>query len=287
MSRHVACRAAATGAGGRDHLVFSHANGFPAAVYRELLDAWGERFVVSAVPRYGHGAAYPVSRRWPGLARQLQDHVEAHVAPGDRLWLVGHSLGGYVSVLAAAGLGARVSGVVLLDSPLIAGWSGGLVRYGRRLGLDRYLMPLRETQQRRSHWPDLDAVHAHFLAKPAFARWEPRTLRHYVESGTVPAADGGRRLWFDPEVELAIYRSLPTTTVVEAARRASAPIGFVGGTRSRELRQVGLRATRAAVGGQLGWIEGSHLFPMERPAETVAAVSGMVSAMSGRQAQAA
>ena len=56
----------------KDALVFSHANGFPAPVYRVLFDALGERFDVSAVDRFGHDQRYPVGRGWPGLVAQLR-----------------------------------------------------------------------------------------------------------------------------------------------------------------------------------------------------------------------
>lgn len=271
----------------RDHLVFAHANGFPGAVYGELLEDWAGDFEVSAIDRFGHAPGYAVARGWAGLTRQLVEHVHARVDPQARLWLAGHSLGGYVSVLAAAALGTRVQGVVLLDSPLIGGVSAQLVRCGRRLGLDRYLLPLRQTRRRRREWPDLEAAQAHFAARGAFASWDARALRHYVEQGTLSRGDGGRVLAFDPDIELAIYRSLPTGSVVAAARAATAPLGFIGGTHSRELRQVGLRATRAATGGRIAWVDGSHLFPMERPRETAQAVRGMIRAMHALAARAA
>jgi len=261
----------------RGALVFSHANGFPAGTYRHLLTTLGQRFDVSHVDRFGHDSRYPVTRGWPGLVRQLIDHVEA-LPQGARPWLVGHSLGGYLSVLAAAKLGDGVSGVVLLDSPLIEGRGAIAIRWGRRLGLDRYLMPLTQTARRRSQWPDIDAVHAHFADKPAFARWHADVLRDYARHGTV-AVDAGRRLHFDPEEELRIYRSLPTRTVAAAARACTAPIAFVGGSHSREVRHIGLDATRRVVARRLAMVEGGHLFPMERPEDTVAAILAAIDGM--------
>jgi len=264
-----------------DALVFSHANGFPAGTYRVLLDALSAHFDVSAVERFGHAPAYPVGRGWPGLKAQLLDHISAHVAPKQRLWLVGHSLGGYLSVLAAHALGARVAGVVLLDSALIDGISAHVVKFGRRIGLDRHLMPLEQTLQRRTHWPDAEAVVAHFARKAAFADWEPRVLRDYAVRGT-REVDGRRELAFDHQVEYRIYRTLPTRSISAAARAVQAPIGFIAGKQSREVRYIGLRHTRDVVGARLHWIDGSHLFPMERPDETARMVLSCIHDM-GRE----
>ena len=47
---------------------------------------------------------------------------------------------------------------------------------------------------------------------------------------------------------------------------------IIGGTQSNEVRQVGMRATQRLTHGQVSWIDGSHLFPFEKPAETAAEV---------------
>jgi surfactin synthase thioesterase subunit len=57
------------------------------------------------------------------------------------------------------------------------------------------------------------------------------------------------------------------------------PVSFLAGTESREIRQVGLSATRRIAGERFEWIEGSHLYPMERPIETARAVQRMLYAM--------
>ena len=117
------------------------------------------------------------------------------------------------------------------------------------------------------------AAHAHFLAKPAFAAFAPGVLADYVAAGINAPATGGARLAFDRGVETRIYNTLPDH-VPRALRRGplQCPMAFVGGTRSAEVRRVGLAATRRAAQGRLSQVEGSHLFPLERPAETAAVV---------------
>jgi pimeloyl-ACP methyl ester carboxylesterase len=61
------------------------------------------------------------------------------------------------------------------------------------------------------------------------------------------------------------------------ARRLKAPVGFIAGTRSAEMRQGGLDATRRFIGpGRYREIEGSHLFPFERPEAAAQAVLNLL-----------
>ncbi len=268
-----------------DSLIFSHANGFPLPVYRRLFAALQPAFACTGVLRFGHDPARPPTVGWPYLVDELVEFVQALPRNGQRLWLVGHSLGGYLSVLAAERLQAHVHGVVMLDSPVIAGMSAAAIRFGRATGVDRWLMPIRQTRQRCREWPDADAAHAHYAAKPAFARWHPDMLRDYADHGTVPTGRGRRELLFDRDVELRIYRSLPTGHVAEIGTRLPMPVAFIGGKESREVRHIGLRATRAVVGERLYWTEGSHLFPMEAPDATAMLIRDAIATMRGDDAR--
>ncbi len=266
-------------------IVFSHANSFPAGTYRLLFDVWGAAgWNVIALPRIGHNAAFPVTRNWPHLLAELAQFVDQHAA-GQPLHLVGHSLGGFLSLMLACQRPQQVATVVMLDSPVVAGWRASAARAARALGVFERVSPARVARGRRQHWPSTSAALAHYAAKPAFARWDARMLQGYIESGIEadpqPEAPQAVRLAFSRDVEAQIYATLPLRLPALLRRQPpSATLHFVAGTRSAELRQAGMAATRTLVGQRLQWIEGTHLFPMERPEETAAAVLGCLGARS-------
>jgi pimeloyl-ACP methyl ester carboxylesterase len=262
-------------------LVFSHANGFPAGTYSMLFEAWrAAGWRVIALPRFGHDSRWPVTSNWPHLRDELLAFI-AHEAPGERVALVGHSLGGYVSLLAASKKPAAAAAVVLLDSPVLDGWRAHSVHVMKLSGLMKRLSPGRVSAHRRWQWPSREAALAHFQAKAAFARWHPRVLADYIAHGLEPDPAGATpaavRLAFDRAVETRIYDTLPHHLGQLLHRHpAQAPVAYVAGTRSAEGRRVGLAGTRRVVHQRLAWIEGTHLFPMEHPADTAAAVLGFI-----------
>lgn len=254
---------------------FSHANGFPASTYRTLFAELSDDYELRYIERIGHDSRFPVTSDWPHLVEELlADIGRRYERP---VWLVGHSLGGYLSLMAALRHPHWVRGVVMLDSPVIAGWRASLLRFTQWTGLDERLSPAAATRTRRTQWASREEAWRHFHAKPAFARWDERVLSDYIDFG-IPqhAADGGRVLAFDRHIEYRIYRTLPRTLGARLAHGAPAPVGFIAGTQSKEIRQVGLDATARAAHGRIEWIEGSHLFPMERPIETARVLLGML-----------
>ena len=254
-------------------IVFSHANGFPAGTYRLLFETWREAgWRVLAVPKFGHDARYPVTSGWPQLRNQLIDFV-THEAPGERVHLVGHSLGGYLSLLAACKRPDIAAGVVLIDSPVLAGWRAHSVQMVKLTRLIGRISPGRVSQSRRHRWASAEAAHAHYAAKALFARWDPRVLADYVAAGIEPDEASGVRLAFSREVETKLYNTLPHHFGALLKRHPPAcPVSFIGGTRSAEVRQVGMAETRAVTRGRIEWLDGTHLFPMEQPLAAAQAV---------------
>lgn len=245
-------------------IVFSHANGFPAGTYRLIFEAWrAAGYEVHAIEKLGHDPEYPVTSNWPHLRRQLADFVERKV--GRPAFLVGHSLGGFLSLMTAIRFPQLARGVVLLDSPVIYGWKARALQFAKATGWNERLSPGQVSRKRRNRWSDPDEVLKHFVEKPAFARWHPNVLADYVKAGT-EADEQGRRLAFDRQVETDIYNTLPHHMGRLAHRYPpSCPVAFVGGTISKEVQQVGMAATQRVTQGRVSWIDGGHLFPFEKP----------------------
>ena len=259
-------------------IVFSHGNGFPAATYRLLFDAWRRAgHAVHAVDRYGHDPRFPVTSNWPHLRDQLIHFIEGEV--GTPVLLIGHSLGGMLSVLAASRRPDLALGVLLLDAPLIAGWRAQGLRMAKATGLIRRISPGHIARVRRTAWPTRAAVRQHFERKHVFARWDPRVLDDYVNGAFVRTGHGDQAwtLAFDRNVEARIYETLPHHVGTLLRRHPlRCPIGFIGGRQSAEARQAGVELTRRIAGERFEWIEGTHLFPMEHPDETSARTLAMI-----------
>jgi pimeloyl-ACP methyl ester carboxylesterase len=273
-------------------IVFSHANSFPASTYGVLFKSLRARgHSVRAVEKFGHDPKYPVTSNWPHLVQQLADfaapEIEKHGQPA---WLVGHSLGGFLSIMCAARhpqLGGHgVQGVLLIDSPVLGGWRARALELAKRTQLVGSISPGKISRIRRHSWPDAEAAFDHFARKKAFAAWDPQVLRDYIEHGTLDATtpqEPRRVLAFDRDVETLIYNTLPHNLDRLLRRHPlQCPVGFLGGTESQEMKQVGMAMTRKLVGphpGRLRMLPGSHLFPMERPHETAAAIDVCLQAL--------
>lgn len=259
-------------------IVFSHANSFPASTYRVMFKHLTSRgFKVRAVEMFGHDPRYPVTNNWPHLVQQLADFTRTEVdKAGEPAFLVGHSLGGFLSLMAAARHPELAHGVVMLDSPVLGGWKATTLGLIKSTQIVAAVSPGAVSKRRRNSWPSEEATVAHFRHKKAFARWDPAVLQDYVRHGTQDQ-DGQRVLSFTRDVETAIYNNLPNNLERLFRRHPlKCPVAFIGGLQSREMKQVGMQMTEQLTKGRITMLDGSHLFPMEMPAVTAAAIEASV-----------
>ena len=276
---------------GMSRIIFSHANGFPASTYRLILQALRDAgHQVDAIECIGHDPNFPVSSNWPKLVDQLAttlpasniDGGEASWFRGKASWLIGHSLGGYLSMMCAAHLSRSqsqtIAGVIVLDAPIIGGWKAQGLRLVKRSSLVGALSPGRLSRKRRRQWPDRAAVRLHFEHKRAFRHWDPRVLDDYVNFGTKDSRDRHglpcRSLVFDRDIETLIYNTVPDHLGhYLKSYPINCPLVYIGGRQSFEARQVGLASTHKLLSRlcQSDFIEteGCHLFPMEYPDKTI------------------
>jgi len=266
-------------------LVFSHANSFGASTYGVLFRHLKARgFKVRAIERFGHDPRYPVSNNWRELVQQLIDFTRAEVdKSGQPAWLVGHSFGGFVSLMAAAREPELARGVLLLDSPLLGGWRATTLGALKSAQLVGSVSPGAVSRRRRNSWASEAEALAHFQSKKMFARWEPQVLQDYIAHGTHDEGEGDEKkrvLSFDRDVETAIYNPLPDNLDRLLKRHPlKCQVAFIGGLQSAEMRQVGMTMTEQVVRGRIMMLDGSHLFPMEKPAATAAAVEAALLAL--------
>jgi pimeloyl-ACP methyl ester carboxylesterase len=263
-------------------IVFSHANSFPAATYGVLFRNLRSRgFTVKAVDKFGHEPEYPVSNNWPGLVQQLHDFTAREVdKAGEPAFLVGHSLGGFLSFMCAARHPQLARGVLLLDSPLLGGWKAHALRAAKRTQLVGSISPGAVSRKRKSKWASREEALEHFSRKKVFAAWDPQVLDDYITHGTRDDEDGQRVLSFDRDIETRIYNTLPDNMDALLKKHPlRCPAAFIGGLQSEEIRQVGMAMTAKVTGGRVCMLEGSHLFPMEKPLATAAAIEAALLAL--------
>jgi pimeloyl-ACP methyl ester carboxylesterase len=256
-------------------LQFSHANGFPAACYRKLFGNLESDFGIGYVGTIGHDPRHPVTDGWPHLVTELIEHVERRSEP---VLGVGHSLGGYLTALAALKRPALFRAIILLDSPILDRWKGALLGMVKRFGLADRVTPAGITRDRRAVWSSSDEAYAHFRNKRAFRDFDAECLRDYVTLGMRPTPEGVR-LAFDPSIEYRIYRAFPHSLGKELPA-LRVPAGFICGRESEDARQLGLATTRRHF--RVKRVPGGHLFPFEHPQAAASAIREMAETLAAR-----
>ncbi|WP_430462441.1 alpha/beta fold hydrolase [Thalassolituus sp. LLYu03] len=247
----------------KDILHFSHANGFPSGCYRVLFEHLSAHFDVRSIDRLGHNPAYPVTDNWTHLEQELTHYFEQHYRRP--VIAVGHSLGGVLSLMVARSRPDLVKSVILLDAPALTPMQSAGLRLAKRFGLVDRVTPAGRTDGRRRQWTDHNEALSYFSGKTLMKDFTPECLNDYVQAATVAEGDG-IALYFDPDTEMRIYRTVPHNLTFRAP--LAVPGAAVGGRQSRVFTRMNGAYMQSRLGMKVVWTEGSHMFPFEHPQQT-------------------
>lgn len=251
---------------------FAHANGFPAKTYNKLFSYLKNDFEIGFLERHAHNPKFPVTDGWHFLKEELREEIEKRYT--QKIIGIGHSLGGILNFLAAVEHPELYKQIILLDAPLISRLSSAGVKILKKANLMDKFSPSRQTRFRRNRWQSKEEALEHFRQKEKFARFDQDVLRDYIEYGTVEN-EKGVKLFFEPQIEAKIYRSLPHN-FAKYRGKLKVPAVYIGGTKSREASLARLGFMRRNFPIDFYFLEGSHLFPLEKPEETALLINKVI-----------
>jgi len=179
--------ALAFGTPGTRGLVFVHGGGAHAHWWTHVAATFSEEFRVVCLDLSGHGDS---GHRPSYSLEQWTDEVMAVAEAGDIAgppMVIGHSMGGFVTIGTAARHGERVSGAIVCDSPVTEP-DPEIASYR-----------LREAFGQPRIYPTAADAYAHFRTVPAQDHYLDYVMDH-VAHHSVRAVEGGFQWKFDREV---------------------------------------------------------------------------------------
>ena len=186
---------------------------------------------------------------------------------------VGHSLGGALTVLAAAANAKLFRGLVLVDPVIFTGLHALFWGTLKGLGFGHRLPLIRGARKRRERFPSLEAVRVAYEGKSVFSTWDARVLDDYVQAGFREGEGGDVVLRYSRAWEARIFELTPAS-VWSALRRLTVPTLCIRGASSDTfLASAAQRVGRELPAATVLELPGTtHFLPMEQPehlAETI------------------
>lgn len=251
-------------------VIFAHANGYPVGSYRLFLEELAAGYQVSGIhhrPMWSSEVA-PYRLNWDCFTDDLLETVAALAQ--EPVWMMGHSMGGVVSLKAAARQPELFRGLILLDPVFILPDVAAARAQMPPEQVDE--IPLvRKTLSRPNRFASRQQAFDFHREKRVFADFSDEVLWDYIRAGTRPTGAGDYELAYCREWEAAAYRSDPA--IWDELPAVSLPVLGLRGETSNTLSPEAFdRWASCQPQADLRTLAGGHLFPLEQPAATAAVV---------------
>lgn len=243
-------------------LVFLHATGFLPWLWHPVARGFAGDYRIVAPSFCAHRNADPEKGglSWKILAEDLALFCERRQL--EKPFLVGHSMGATVAIIANGLCGLRTAGMVLIE-PIILPPEF----YRTRIGVEQH--PLASKAIRRTNfWRNRDEARSYLHSRPLFSDWDEEILELYLRHG-MHEEDGGFRLKCSPQREAALFMGGMQYDPWPILTRISSPVLVLEGEKSDNRGFIDLDLVRSLIPDCAHQRVGGagHLIPMEQPTE--------------------
>ena len=261
---------------------FAHANGFVSGSYTQMFAPLETHYTLGKIEIIGHNPRYPVTQNWTNLIEEVRESVETfqqqHNTQEPVIGL-GHSLGAALTLMTALKYPHLFSQLVLMEPPLSVGYHAFVWRLAILFGLNDKISPAGASKNRRVTFASREQVKFAFSKNAFFQSFDERCLDDYIHYGFTDNADGSCQLRFNREIEVQIFRTVPTNTrkIAKLSRKIKMPVHVIIG-KSSDLTQRGILPNLIKhTQFNHSEFEGGHMFPLQKPEATAELIHGLVS----------
>lgn len=243
-------------------LIFLHATGFMPWLWHPVAREFAGDYRIFAPYFCDHRNADPENGGvdWRILAEDIARFCERlHL---EKPFLVGHSMGATVAVIANALYGISTAGMVLIEPIFIPP-----ELYRTRISVEQH--PLASKAVRRTNfWRNRDEAVAYLHSRSLFQSWDEEMRELYLRHGMSGEGEG-LRLTCSPRREAALFMGGMQYDPWPLLSRISSPVLILEGEKSDNRAFINLDRVRSLIPDCAYHLVGGagHLIPMEQPGE--------------------
>ena len=179
--------------------------------------------------------------------------------------LLGHSMGGAISLMLAARAPELVKGVILLDPVVFSSRFWLFAKVAFWLWPDRSKM-VQSALRRPHHFDSFDAAFNFYRSKRAFSNIQDQGLWDYVNAAHQAQEDGSVTLRYSGKWEACVYRSPPSLWSTIGKLRK--PLSVLAGRQSYVVLPSIADKLSSYPSLHFDWMDAGHLLPLEEPTKT-------------------
>lgn len=260
----------------------AHAAGLAAGVYEPLAEKLTPHFSVRGTDIRGHGRSPGLDNpssltSWEVLYNDLIAFLEQQGSP---VAAIGHSMGGTISLVAAARRPDLISALILIDPGVMAPAWRPWVYLVQKLGLAMHVPFVTRVTRRKHSWPDTETARADLYGKGPFRKWRDEFFEAYLEHALIERPDGTVGLACDPMWEGRCLAMAPTD-IWKYVPIISVPTLIMYGTESTTFLPSVVRRFKDRLPGvtMMPFENAGHYLPMENPGKCADAISGFLNGL--------